>query len=268
MPFIYFNSDFLPSSQSVLNWQDLSVQRGYGVFEFFRIRDRVPVFLEDHLDRFFRSASGLHLPVTCSREDLKKAIHQLIIKNEQARGAVRITLTGGYSNDGYSIGKPNLIISSHSFTEPTANQRHEGIRLMSYDHQRQLPEIKSIDYLMALWLQPLLKTKGVDDVLYHRDGWITECPRSNFFLISKNEEILTPSKNILKGITRSKLLLLKEFPVREAEINLEDLKQARGAFITSTTKTILPVNQIDGHTLTGATGAIADLYQAFTQTFF
>jgi D-alanine transaminase/branched-chain amino acid aminotransferase len=100
---------------------------------------------------------------------------------------------------------------------------------------------------MAVWLQPLLKEKGYDDVLYHQQGTITECPRSNFFLVTKGDVLVTPATNVLAGITRKKILDLtnKGLIVEERPIHLNEIKEAKAAFITSTTKQILPVAQID-----------------------
>jgi D-alanine transaminase/branched-chain amino acid aminotransferase len=118
--------------------------------------------------------------------------------------------------------------------------------MITYPHQRQLPYIKTIDYLMAIWLQPLLKQKKVDDVLYHQNSIITECPRSNFFLINYDNSILTPADDILPGITRKNLLKLSnEFNIKEKKITIAEIKKAKSAFISSTSKIVLPVNQVD-----------------------
>ncbi|HUC82493.1 MAG TPA: aminotransferase class IV, partial [Flavisolibacter sp.] len=70
---------------------------------------------------------------------------------------------------------------------------------------------------------------------------------ANFFLVTEEGRLVTPSKNILQGITRKKLLEMAGdfYPVEERDITLDELKTAREAFITSTTKQILPVRQID-----------------------
>ena len=119
---------------------------------------------------------------------------------------IRIILTGGYSSDGYQLSKPNLIISLRPFTSPTEDQLQKAIHLISYPHQRQLPHVKTIDSLMAIWLQPFIKNNNADDVLYHQNGWASECPRSNFFMATHDNVIVTPLNNILKGVVRSKLI--------------------------------------------------------------
>ena len=87
----------------------------------------------------------------------------------------------------------------------------KGIELVTWPHQRQLPAVKSIDYVMAIWLQPWMKKNGADDVLYHNNGTVTECPRANFFLVMEDGRLVTPAENILEGVTRKKLLDLEKY---------------------------------------------------------
>jgi branched-chain amino acid aminotransferase len=247
----FINDRFVPSAEATLPIDDLSIQRGYGVFDFFRLIGQQPLFPDDHLQRFYRSAAALHLTVPYSKAELNVLIQELIIKNDLPDSGIRLTLTGGSSPDGMNPGKSNLMMTQQSLAPLSKDQIAQGIRLMTYEHQRQLPEVKTIDYLMAIWLQPLIRQKGFDDVLYHRNGWITECPRSNFFLVMRDDTIVTPAEGILWGITRKKLLQItrKTFRVEERPVSLEELRMAKEAFITSTTKGILPVRQIGHHVM-------------------
>ena len=104
-------------------------------------------------------------------------------KNQLAYSGFRLTLTGGYATDSITPATPNLVISQVSLPGAISEKVQPSIRLVSYPHRRQLPEIKSIDYLMAIWLQPFIKDHGADDVLYQREGIVAECPRSNFFIV-------------------------------------------------------------------------------------
>jgi branched-chain amino acid aminotransferase len=247
MKWVFLDGKFIEEEKALIHFRDLSFQRGYGIFDFFRLVDNKPLFLDDHLDRFFASAEGMYLPVSLQREELKEIIQDLVKKNDLPHTGVRLSLTGGYSDDSYTIGKPVLVISQHTFTQPTEEQVKKGVRLVSYPYQRQLPHIKTIDYLMAVWLHPLRAQKGADEVLYHNHGLITECPRNNFFLVTNDDKIITTSEGVLAGITRKKVLELagKEFTVEERPLTLEEVQSAKEAFITSTTKLLLPVNQVD-----------------------
>lgn len=244
--YVIINGDFFDKDHANISISDLSIQRGYGIFDFFRTVQNQPVFLEDHLDRFFYSASEMKLKPPFSRDQLKELIFQLISKNNIPDSGIKMILTGGYSEDGYTFSRPNLIITQVAFTF-NAELFNKGVRLISFQHQRQLPRIKTIDYLQAILLQTFISENHADDVLYHNHMEIGECPRSNFFLVTNDSQVLTPSKNILKGVTRKKILELPGFTISESVITLQDLKQAREAFITSTTKNILPVLKIDGH---------------------
>jgi branched-chain amino acid aminotransferase len=125
----------------------------------------------------------------------------------------------------------------------------KGIRLVTFEHQRQLPYVKTIDYLQAIRLQQFIRQNNAGDVLYQSASGIGECPRSNFFIVTNNDEIITPDKNILHGITRKKILQLTGFNTTAAAIYPEQITTVKEAFITSTTKIILPVLNIDGHTI-------------------
>ena len=259
----YINDRFIEEENALIHFRDLSVQRGYGIFDFLKFINYQPLFLDDHLNRFYSSAREMRLPVM-ERAELIEVIKQLIQKNNQPEGGIRITLTGGYSSDGYQLAQPNLIISYHRFQPPTSDQFEKGIALMTYQHQRQLPHVKTIDYLMAIWLQPLIKKNNADDVLYHKDGVVSECPRSNFFIVTKDDTIITPGRNILKGVSRMKLMEIARdhFEIIERDVTVDDIKNAKEAFISSTTKLILPVNRIDEQMFNPSKPVTAKLFKA------
>ncbi len=245
--FCFVNDDLILSEKASLLLNDLALQRGYGIFDFLRTEGNKPNFLDDHLTRFLYSAKEMRLPVRYHFDELKTKIFTLIEKNQIQDSGIRITLTGGYSSDGFNLAAPNLLITQKPLSLPNAASFNKGIRLCTYAYQRQLPHVKTIDYLMAIWLQPFIKQQGADDVLYINNGLILECPRANIFIVSKENKILTPDANILKGITRNKVIQVADghYQVEERPLLLNELKEAKEVFITSTTKKILPVTQVD-----------------------
>ena len=60
---VYLNDKFVENDKAFLHVSDLSIQRGYGVFDFFRTVNGIPLFLDDHLDRFYASAAAMYLPI-------------------------------------------------------------------------------------------------------------------------------------------------------------------------------------------------------------
>jgi branched-chain amino acid aminotransferase len=243
--YVWINNEIVPETAAKIGVDDLSIHRGFGIFDFFKIIDNRPIFIDDHLNRFYRSAAAMNMDPRMERAALKQAMHNLMDRNDMPDSAIKIILTGGYSEDGYMMGTPNLIIMQMPFKMDDPAEM-KPMKLVTYPHQRQLPHIKTIDYIQAILLRPYFTERQADDVLYHRDGLISECPRSNIFIVTE-DEIITPKDNILAGITRSKALQLsiENYSITEKNVTLSDLENAREVFITSSSKNACPVIAVD-----------------------
>lgn len=263
------NHTLIPLEQAVVPVNDLSVQRGYSVFDFFRTQNGVALFADEHLDRLERSASALHLEIPYSRTQWKEQIHLLMQQHRFACSGIRITVTGGSSADNYTPGTPRVLITEQLLIMQDSSVLHPGFRLITHEHVRELPEVKSINYLTGVWLQPKVKAAGADDVLFVKDGWISELPRSNIFMISKEGTLITPSENILHGITREKVLSLAPaiMSVEIRQVSLNELMDAAEAFVTSTTKRLIPILSVNGQSIgNGSAGEMTKLlYQRFVE---
>lgn len=244
---VWLNNSLILADEAQLSITDLAIQRGYGIFDFLKTINNKAIFLEDHLDRFFHSAKSMRLDFKTSRDELRNRILKLIAINNLGDSGIKIILTGGFSPDGFTIAEPNLIISQQSFHIPN-KLNEEGISLITDEYQRQFSGAKTLDYLHAIWLQPVLKEKKADDVLYHSKGFIRECPRANIFIVNKDNQVLSPEFEMLKGVSRKHVFQLSQtlFKTEARDISLEELHQAKEVFITSTTKNILPVVKING----------------------
>jgi len=243
----YLNSNFIEEEKAVLSVKYIAIQRGYAAFDYLRIKNNYPLFLEDYLDRFFNSAGFMHLHPVHSREEVKKVVLELIRKNNLPDSGIRMILTGGYSPDHYEPVSGNLIILQEKLQLPSHETFSAGVKVITHEYQRDLPHVKSINYFMGIWLQPKLKEQNAADVLYHRQGIVSELPRANILMVTKDGTIVTPYENILSGITRMKLLQLaaKNFIAEERKVTISELKNAAEVFMTSTTKRILPINKLD-----------------------
>lgn len=256
----FFNDAFVPVEKNYIHVSDLATQRGYGIFDFFKVVRGKPLFLQDYLDRFYKSADAMRLPVSLSRESLTAIIDELIKKNGVPEAGIKMILTGGYSPDGYEIGKPNLIITQHGLTMPGPALLEKGIKVITHEYVRDIPHVKTINYIMGIWLQKKVKDQQAADVLYHRNGLVSEFPRCNLFIVKENDEIVTPASHVLPGITRKKVLELsgKPYRIRESEVRLDEVYAAKEVFLTSTTKRILPIVQVDDKMIgTGKPGSVS-----------
>ena len=251
---VYLNDKFINNEEALLHVSDLSMQRGYAIFDFFRTVYGVPLFMEDHLDRFYASAMAMHLALDKSRQDIRNIVQELLQRSSLSEAGIRLMLTGGYAADSYHPATPNLLITCNPVKTATVNDFEKGLSVITYEHQRQLPHIKSINYLMAVWLQPLLKEKQADDLLYYNKESITELPRSNVFIVTADNKLITPAHNILYGITRKNIIKLAGdiMPVEERNISADELLQASEVFLTATTRKILPLLKINGQPIGNA----------------
>jgi branched-chain amino acid aminotransferase len=184
--------------------------------------------------------------VPYERRDLKVIILQLIKQNELRESGVKMILTGGYSRDGYQVGESNLIITQQPLVLPANEQIDKGIKVITYEYVRDFALAKTINYTMGIWLSKLVADNNASDVLYHKNGTVSEFPRCNFFIIKKDGTVATPAENVLLGVTRMQVIDLasKHYSCETATVTLEDLRTAREAFLTSTTKRIVPIVQI------------------------
>ncbi|MEY3432497.1 MAG: hypothetical protein RL131_433 [Bacteroidota bacterium] len=245
----YSEGKFSRLSDTTLPISDLGIQRGYGIFDFLRVRNTTPLFLADHITRFYQSADQMNMKVDLSSNQLREIILHLIDRNNYPHSGIRILLTGGDSEDGYALQKPRLSIQHQPLQPPPDVFSSHGIKLFSYSHQRQLSNVKTTDYIMAIWLQPWLKSLQGDDILYQNDKSVLECPRSNVFMITKNQELITPEEHVLKGVTRKQILDLAQsigFKTTCRAVPLEEMMSAEEVFISSSTKRIVPVSEING----------------------
>jgi branched-chain amino acid aminotransferase len=242
-PFCFADGKIIPTETATIHPTDLGLIRGYGIFDFFRTVNYTPLFLEHYLDRFITSAEKTYLPLPYTREQLREIIAEVIEKNDLQQGGIRMVLSGGISENHFSPATGKLFIFGESLMFPSEEKYQQGIKLLTLEHVRAIADIKTTNYTLPVWHSVNWKRLGAEDVLYHWNGWVSESSRSNFFMV-KDGVIHTPDQHILLGITRKHLIQVAgEVVIRP--ISLEEVWEADEAFISSTTKVLLPVTQLD-----------------------
>lgn len=246
----YLNGIITPVENTNIHITDLGLLRGYGLFDYFRTYNGRPFQWDWYWERFERSAKLMYLPNPISKDEAYVAVMNLIQKSGLEDCGIRFVLTGGYSPDSMKMVQPNLLIISEDIHPVKPHEYEVGIKVISHEYVRDYPEIKSTDYKHLMILQTAIKAAEATDVLFHKDGYISELSRSNVFVV-KDNVIATPDTQILKGITRRYVLeLAKEnFKVEERSVTLQELLDADEVFTTSTTKKVLPITKIDQLTI-------------------
>lgn len=240
--YCYINGKIIPQKEASLSINDLGILRGYGVFDLLRTYNGAPFLMKEHLIRFRKSARLVNIKIPIAEKQIVRIITRLLAKNKNKDANIKMVLTGGMPG----ADSPTLFILVEKLVEPPASLYERGIKLVTFNHQREMPKAKTLNYATAFKLQDWRQQQRAYEILYISGGCVLEATTSNFFIIKKNK-LITPKKNILIGITRNFVLKLArgKFLIEERDIDLKDLARAEEAFITATNKEILPVVKIN-----------------------
>lgn len=245
--FCFLNNRIIPISEAFVSVYDLGLLRGYGIFDYFRTYNGKAFLIDGHLDRFFSSAEKMGLKVPVSRKEIKNIVSDLFRKNKLVDGGVRLVLTGGDSEDCFTPAvHANFFVLTDDLPVYDPKVWTEGVKLMSHEYLRVFPEIKSNNYITAVQLQGERQKVDAFDILYKYRGNMLECTRSNFFGI-KGNTLITASENVLAGRTRNLILELAKynFEIEQRYIAESELSELDEAFVSGTTKKVMPVVLID-----------------------
>ena len=248
-PYIFINGEILHRDRALIPVYDLGLLRGLGIFDFLRVWDGVPVFAEDHIVRLQQSLEIMNMNTGVTDEQWKLWMYEMIRVNEAHRAGFRVVVTGGFSEDGYTVPEQkNIFLMLHHLPDNDPLHYEKGVSLLTSSYQRDIPSAKTTIYVQSMHFQPQLKKAGAFEVLYHWKGEITECSRCNIFFIDRDDIIHTPKNGLLKGVTRKQVLSIaaeNNMTIVERDIHLDELPSMSGSYLTATTKGVLPVVKID-----------------------
>ena len=244
----YINGRWVHPQKATLSINDVAVLRGYSAFESLRTYDRRPFHLDEHLQRLYHSAELIELEIPWSREHITAIIQEIIARNPYKHAAIRLLVTGGATEDSIlPIGEPVLAVLITPLGERDMQRFAQGYKLITTSLQRITPEAKTTSYLAAIRaLKEATRRDAADALFVNEQGHVLEATRSNFFIF-RGDTLITPREGVLIGITRNAVLALAQdrFSIEERPILLAELAYADEAFITSSSKEIMPVVQID-----------------------
>lgn len=215
---------------------------GRTVYEVIRVENGIAIFLEDHLDRFFRSAAYLDLPLPATAESIEDRVYRLIAANQVGEQNLKFIL--GKTSKGESV----LWIFFTQSIYPPKSYYEEGIATSLFRIERLDPNIKLVrsDYQKAV-LQERADRDVYELLLVDGNEEITEGSRTNVFFV-KGKELYTPPANaVLLGIVRKKVFEIcgkRQIPINETAIPVEWIKDAEGAFVSGTGNNVLPIAKI------------------------
>ena len=250
--YILHNDAICPASTPALSADQAGLLSGWGVFSTLRVSDGVLFAWERHWARITRDAAAFHVPLPADSEKVRAKLLELIEANGAYNSTLRLVIV---RNGGGAWANPAPPRASDVIAL-TADTKDWGdsVKLACQPNGRHAASpfsgTKILSWSMNLtWLEQA-QCRGFDEViLLNERGEVAECTSANIFVANGNR-VLTPplASGPLPGITREVLLGEIHLPgiqIEEAVLTLPDLESADEVFITSTTRDLLRVSQIE-----------------------
>jgi len=271
--YILHNDSIREASEPSLTAGQVGLLSGWGVFSTLRVVEGVPFAFERHWARLTRDAGSLHIPLPHDPESVRRKLMELIEANRAERSTLRLVVVrncGGLWEGPRPSGPPSDLIAL------TADSKDwgAGVKLAYVKQARHAASpftgTKILSWAMNLTWMEAAQARGFDEViLLNERGEVAECTSANIFMAA-GKQVFTPplSAGCLPGITRELLLEAIRVPgirITEKTILPAELESADEVFITSTTRNLLPVLQVEEKKLGSAETVVPVLERAFEE---
>jgi branched-chain amino acid aminotransferase len=278
------NGRVFDQEHAVISVFDHGFLYGEGVYETWRTYNGQPFLFDRHMRRLRNSSSMIALAVPLTDEQLEarcRATIRAARLDEEAY--VRMLVTRGIGELSYDLAgcpSPSIVVIVKPHVAPPPDVYERGVKVAIVPIIRNHPGtvsplIKSNNLLNnALAMQEAARRGAFEGVMRNYRGELAECTTSNLFIV-KDGAALTPplDAGLLPGITREFVLEIGHdagVPVREAVLHDADLFGADEAFLTSSTRELVPIVQVDdqriGHGAPGVlTRALLERFRARAQ---
>lgn len=270
--FLLHNDRIVDSGSILLAPGQVGLLSGWGVFSTVRVLDGVLFAWERHWNRMKRDAELLRVPFPGDPDPIHDALLRLVEANRAPHATLRLVVVRnrGGAWEGPGLEREFDVIA---FTTKVKDWG-ESVRLAVEPQARHaawgFAGAKMLSWSFNLvWLEQAQR-RGFDEViLLNERGHLSECTSANIFAAFGSRVVTPPlGAGCLPGITRE--LLVEEIRVPgyqlvEQDLRPQDLETADGVFITSTTRELLGVREIEGLSVRQDPTARLALQQAFSR---
>jgi branched-chain amino acid aminotransferase len=244
---------------------------GEGIYEVLRTYGGRPFLFDRHMRRLRRSADMMALDVPLSDGELGARVDETIRAaglggNGQAEAYVRLMITRGVGDISYdpaACPEPSVIVIAKPQVDPPPEAYERGVKAILVSIVRNHPGtvsplIKSNNLLnSALAMQEAVRSGAFEGIMRNYRGELAECTTSNLFIVKRGVALTPPlDAGLLPGITREFVFDVGRevnIPVREETLRDADLFGADEAFLTSTTREVVPIVYVDSQRIGGGT---------------
>ncbi len=264
---VYLNGKFIPKNKACVSVMDRGFLFGDGVYEVFPVYGKIIVGEELHLRRLQEGLDTINIINPHSNENWSQLIRDLISYHQDYQNqSVYLQITRGCDNDRkhtHSDLTPTVYMQSTPFVSKSKNDLLRGSSAITRDDIRwNQCNTKSISLLANIMYAQEANNHQAEETILCRNGVITECSSSNIFIVSNGCIYTHPEgSHILSGVTRKIVLNCAndcQILAKEKTFTKQELMQADEAWITSSTREIMPITSIDGILINS--GKIGDVW--------
>ena len=247
----YYNGKYAEIEEMSVPMTDRACWFGDGVYDAGLSRDYHMVFLDEHIDRFFRSAGLLEIRMPVGKKELRDLMYSLIRRLDTGNLMfyMQVTRGSGIRNHVFPDSPANLWIT---FKPMEMTDGSVPVKMITLEDTRFFHcNIKTLNLIPSVIAAQRAREAGCGEaVLYRPGGRVTEGAHSNIHILKSGELWTAPADNlILPGIARAHLLRACEalgIPAHEEPFTLEDLFSADEVLMTISSHPCCRADRIDG----------------------
>lgn len=246
----------------VIPMDDHMVHRGHGVFDTAAIMDGYLYELDQHLDRFLRSASMAKINLPFDRESIRRILIQTVSASKCRKGSLRYWLSAGPGDFQLSPSGCQQSALYAIVIQDLSPFDQKGIKVVTSSVPIKTPQfatMKSVNYLPNVLSKMEAEENGSYAAIWlDDDGFIAEGPNMNVAFVTKEKELVMPHfDKILSGCTAKRVLALAEGLMREGKLqgirvgnlSVEEGKKADEMMLIGSGVLVRPVLQWDEHVI-------------------
>ncbi len=263
------NGEVREASEKLVSPGQVGLLNGWGVFSTVRVSDGVLFEWPRHWARIVKDAKLMRVPLPESSEWLEESLLKLVDANQAQNATLRFVVirNKGGAWEGPGVTRPFDVVAFTTGLNDWGSSVRLGVVPDARHAGSKYSGTKVASWSFNLNWYEEAHERGFDEViLLNEHGNVAECTSANLFAVFGNQLVTTPlSSGCLPGITRALLLEHNAGMAIEKDLTLADLERADELFITSTTRDLLPVREIEGIQVTTGHAVRDRLQTAFSK---
>jgi len=251
---VYLNGDMLPIEEAKISVLDRGFLLGDGIYEVIPAYGGKLFRFQQHLDRLQSSLDAVRIPNPHNTDEWQAILQHLVDENGTDDQSVYLQVTRGVAAKRdhtfpHDV-SPTVFAMSNPIPPVSNDILEQGVSAITLDDIRwKRCDIKAITLLANVILKQEAYDAGAVEAILIKDGYALEGAASNLFIVQNNVIVTQPKgPQLLPGVTRDLVLELAAkhgLDYQERSIQEQELHSADEVWLTSSTKEILPVSQLN-----------------------